>query len=417
MIIQLGLINYKYLFLFLFPIFHQMRILIRYKEDKEDPYYKSFNKFLSLLFCGFIHLIIKCMIKRKKKNQIIELQKNEQIGVNEDEHILELNPQNTIYGEIYEKLIEEEQEKIKFQNKNNILFILLISILQMIATLTKNIFKKSINPHLLNNLPILIESIFVIIFSMIFLGFSLYIHQYLSLAIILICIIIFYIESIIYETNLKMIEVFQNFIYIFFYEKIYCLSDVLGKKYLNTYMDDFYLFLFKIGIINTIPLLIYDIIAYCYELDDEYHGIIKTILGSKLWVFPLTLLFYILSEIGLWLTIYYFSPCHFIILGTLEDFLELFFSFLDKNSKLYNIHIKDQIITFCVLYPIVFFSLLVFNEIIILKFCELNKNTKIYIMKRELADDKKSYYSRNNSRNNIRNNTRNESGLIIPNMI
>ena len=182
-------------------------------------------------------------------------------------------------------------------------------------------------------------------------------------------------------------------------------------------MDDFYLFLFKIGIINTIPLLIYDIIAYCYELDDEYHGIIKTILGSKLWVFPLTLLSYILSEIGLWLTIYYFSPCHFIILGTLEDFLELFFSFLDKNSKLYNIHIKYQIITFCVLYPIVFFSLLVFNEIIILKFCELNRNTKIYIMKRELADDKKSYYSRNNSRNNIRNNTRNESGLIIPNMI
>ena len=236
MIIQLGLINYKYLFLFLFPIFHQMRILIRYKEDKEDkedPYYKSFNKFLSLLFCGFIHLIIKCMIKRKKKNQIIELQKNEQIGVNEDEHILELNPQNTIYGKIYEKLIEEEQEKIKFQNKNNILFILLISILQMIATLFKNIFKKDINPHLLNNLPILIESIFVIIFSMIFLGFSLYIHQYLSLAIILICIIIFYIESIIYETNLKMIEVFQNFIYIFFYEKIYCLSDVLGKKYLK----------------------------------------------------------------------------------------------------------------------------------------------------------------------------------------
>ena len=114
---------------------------------------------------------------------------------------------------------------------------------------------------------------------------------------------------------------------------------------------------------------------------------------------PLTLVFYILSEIGLWLTIYYFSPCHCIILGTLEDFLELIFAFLDKNDKLYNIDIKGQIITFCVLYPIIFFALLVFNEIIILNFCGLNKNTKIYIMKREKIDDTKSYHSRNNTRN------------------
>ena len=85
------------------------------------------------------------------------------------------------------------------------------------------------------------KSISVIIFSMIFLGFSLYIHQYLSLAIILICIIIFFIESIIYETDLTVINVFQSFIYTFFYEKAYSLSDVLGKKYLNKYMDDFYL--------------------------------------------------------------------------------------------------------------------------------------------------------------------------------
>ena len=414
MIIQLGLFNYKCLFLLLFPIFHKIRNLIPHITKNKDPYYKSFNKLLSLCFFGFIYLIIKCMIKPEKKNQTIELQKSEQIGsINEVEHILELNDKNSIYAEIYKKLIEEDKEKKKFQKKNNIFFLFLISILHMIATLFKNIFKKDINPHLLNNLPILLESIFVIIFSMIFLEFSLYSHQYLSLAIISLCIIIFFIESIIFETGLTVINVFQSFIYIFFYEKAYCLSNVLGKKYLNTYMDNFYLFLFKIGIITTIPLLIYDIIAYCYELDDEYHGIIKTIFGLEYWVFPLTLLFYILSDIGLWLTIYYFSPCHFIILGTLEDFLELIFAFLQKDEQLYNINIKEQIITFYVLYPIIFIALLVFNEIIILNFCELNKNTKLYIMKRELTDDKKSYYSRYNSSNNIRN----ESDLTFNNII
>ena len=119
-----------------------------------------------------------------------------------------------------------------------------------------------------------------------------------------------------------MINAFQSFIYIFFYEKAY---------------------------------IIYDIIAYCCKLDIKYHGIIQTIfVDSEFWVFPLTLVFYILSEIGLWLTIYYFSPCHFIILEILEDFLELIFAFLDKNDKLYNIDIKGQIITFCVLYLIIF---------------------------------------------------------------
>ena len=407
MIIQSGLFNYKYLFLLLFPIFHQIRNLIPPIKKNKNPYYKSFNKFFSFLFCGVLHLITKCTIKSEKKNQTIELQKSDQIGsINEVELISDINKVNSIHVEIYEKLIEEEKKKIKIRNKNNILYLLLISILQMIATLFKNIFKESINSRLINNLPILMESIFIIIFSMIFLGFSLYIHQYLSLAIILICIIIFYIESIIYETNLTVINIFQSFIYTFFYEKIYCLSDVLGKKYLNKYMDDFYLFLFKIGIITTIPLLIYDIIAFFCKLDIKYHGIIQTIfVDSELWVFPSTLLTYILSEIGLWLTIYYFSPCHLIILGTLEDFLELIFSFLYINNKLYNIGRKEIIITFYALYPIVFFSILVFNEIIILNLCGLNENTTKYIMKRELIDDKKSYYSRNN--------TRNESGLFF----
>jgi len=407
MIIQLGLFDYKYLFLLLFPVFGKIINFIGPIIENKNPYYKSFNEFLSLTCCGFIHLIIKCTIKPENKNQTIELQKSGQLNsINSSKDISELNGRKPSLVEIYKKLIEEDKEKIKIQNKNNILYILLISILQMIATLFKNIFKESINSRLINNLPILMESIFIIIFSMIFLGFSLYIHQYISLAIILICIIIFYIESMVYETNLTVINIFQSFIYTFFYEKIYCLSDVLGKKYLNKYMDDFYLFLFKIGIITTIPLLIYDIIAFFCKLDIKYHGIIQTIfVDSELWVFPSTLLTYILSEIGLWLTIYYFSPCHLIILGTLEDFLELIFSFLYINNKLYNIGRKEIIITFYALYPIVFFSILVFNEIIILNLCGLNENTTKYIMKRELIDDKKSYYSRNN--------TRNESGLFF----
>ena len=399
MIIQLGLFEYKHLFLLLFPIFRKIRNFIGPIIENKNPYYKSFNEFLSLTCCGFIHLIIKYTIKPENKNKTIELKKTGQLdSINSIKDISELNGRKSSFVDTYIKIKKEDEEKIKLQNKNNILFILLISILQIIASLSKNIFREYIKPHLLYNLPILLESFFLIIFSMIFLGFSLYNHQYLSIIIILLCIIIFFIESIIYEIDLTVMNIFQNFIYFFFFEKLYCLSDVLGKKYLNTYMDDVYLFLFKIGIITTIPLLIYDIIAYVCQLNIKYHGIIQAIfVDLKFWAFPLNLLFYIIYEIGLWLTIYYFSPCHFIILETLGDFLELIFSFFDKNDKVYNIHIKEQIITFCVLYPIIIFELLVFNEIIILNFCGLNENTKMYIMKRELVDDKQSYYSESNS--------------------
>ena len=43
----------------------------------------------------------------------------------------------------------------------------------------------------------------------------------------------------------------------------------------------------------------------------------------KIWYHLLNLFSFLLLRIGLWLTIYYFSPCHFIILETLGDFFEI----------------------------------------------------------------------------------------------
>ena len=45
-----------------------------------------------------------------------------------------------------------------------------------------------------------------------------------------------------------------------------------------------------------------------------------------------------------------------------------------------------QEITFYILYPIVIFFVLIFNEIIILNFCELNKNTKYQLNIRQKVD-------------------------------
>ena len=45
-----------------------------------------------------------------------------------------------------------------------------------------------------------------------------------------------------------------------------------------------------------------------------------------------------------------------------------------------------QIITFYIIYPIVIFIVLIFNEIIILNFCGLQYNTRYYIMLRQKID-------------------------------
>jgi hypothetical protein len=230
------------------------------------------------------------------------------------------------------------------------------------------------------------QILFLTVFSIIFLSLSLYLHQYFSIILIILCTSIFLIESIIYSKEIHFINILISFLYSFSYEMLYCLSDVLGKKYLNLYLDGVYLFLFKIGITCLIPLLIYDIIAYFFEFGN-YHGIIKTFIsGIPFWLLLFNIMFCIIFELFIWLIIYYFSPCHFIILEALEDFLDIIFSFFVKDDDI-NINFnKEKNISFCILYPVLIFAVLVFNEIIILNFCKLNYNTKLYISNREKID-------------------------------
>ena len=82
------------------------------------------------------------------------------------------------------------------------------------------------------------------------------------------------------------------------------------------------------------------------------------------------------------MTIYYFSPCHYIIFETIGNILDVSYSIINNGNSFH----KNEQISFIILYPIILFSVLVFNEIIILNFCGLNYNTKIEIMKREKMD-------------------------------
>jgi hypothetical protein len=185
-------------------------------------------------------------------------------------------------------------------------------------------------------------------------------------------------------------------IYFFLVQILFCLSNVLGKKYLNIYIEDIFLLLFKMGVIGWMPLLIYDSIFHIFSSNDTfYHGIIPFFINlfreidqlpKKIFLIFLDLLCSFLQEICLWITVYYFTPCHLFISQVFGEFtdttLKMFINF-DQNPKQYHI---IQKITFYILYPIVIFSVLIFNEVILLNFCGLSKNTKYQLNIRQKID-------------------------------
>ena len=380
MFIQFGILNKKYLTVFITPFILAFKTFLSKKDEYNNPFYRVFINFLSLIFCGNIFLISKFLTKSEKKNHKNKSSKIiEQNSFNDNK----LEKPKTFKDQIEEEEIEKRNQ-YKKREKNKNIYIFLLSCLQMIGELIQKLTKNHIIKGFSSNIPVLLELFFFIIFSMIFLNYSLFIHQYSSLFIFFICHIIFFIQTIHYTEDITIKDAFKSFLYIYSFQKSYCLLDIFGKKYLNTFTDNIYLIMFKVGIFGLIPLLLYDIICNVCGFDDKYHGIFKTIFHHFDILKSLRdLSFSVIADIGIWLTINYFSPCHYLIIEIIRNFLNIYLDYAKNKEFFYS---NEQIITFSVLYPILIFDLLIFNEIIILNFCGLNKNTRLYIMDREKND-------------------------------
>jgi hypothetical protein len=104
-------------------------------------------------------------------------------------------------------------------------------------------------------------------------------------------------------------------------------------------------------------------------------------------------------NIGIWMTLYYYSPFHYIISESMSEYLFILYDFIlfKRDYKVYDI------ILYTIIYIINIIFFLIFNEIIILKFCGLNYNIKENIEEREIIDniiamqDLETNYQSNNS--------------------
>ena len=179
-------------------------------------------------------------------------------------------------------------------------------------------------------------------------------------------------------------------------------------------MDKFnqsaYLIMFVIGAVMGIILISIAIIKYLIISECQiFTGFSKNVnTVETLFWFLGDVVTQFLYHLGLWITVYYFTPCHTIIS---ENMMEIIYYIYDyKENKEFWLE-KDYSWNFWLMPLIItinFICSLIFNEIIILNFCNLDYYTKIRIKEREKKDSEKLNIFLDKALND--NNNANESG-------
>lgn len=395
MIIEPGIITYKLIIPLIYPFLYQIRRYIH--KDDEKPFYEFFTNYCGYLLSGLVYLLVKYRMKKKQKN-LIEI--NEELA----DDIFELSAFNdtiteknkslagnfSIKGDILDETtniqnqIVFEREKIHKSNKRKkYLFILLLSGIYLVpmfldsfcSTNKSFIFKTS------SSISLFFCIIGYVIFSSVILGDKIYKHQILSLIIIITCNIVSIILLLLKEKN---IDLLYNVLLMSIILTLYALFNTLEKYYFNTYMGSPYHLMFFVGLISLCIIVPYEIITVLAASKDElYNGIFYqfelNFKSNKL--YPLIFIGDIISAFfwvaGIHLTVYFFTPCHFI---TSEAISQILSTLIGNTLKERTITIK---IIIYALFGIIFLASLIYNEVFIINFWDLGKNTKKHIIERE----------------------------------
>jgi hypothetical protein len=372
--IELSEYNYKLLLPLIYPLFHRLERLCRdivIKEGKDKGIFLTFRYFLSYCLCFFPYIIIKIRSKNITKPIIV-------------------NNKNCAFD--IENEITKLDNKVKRKKKvENILVLLAICIIglfsyfqpYLISTKPFTFARRSLSP-LFNNL------VFIIL-SRLILKQKLYRHSFLSAGIIAGIYIILFILTIPY---MEVSSVFYSFLYYIFTSLLYGSYDVLGKKCMSKYYATPYFLMLSVGTIITVSLLVYDIIAYFVNPDAS--GII---IGFKDNIDSVGAFFLFILDIflewgwstGIWLVIYYLTPCHYFISGLISDYI-FYLEIALKSRTEIEFYCTRNIIIFSISNGIIFFWCLIFNEVFILNVCGLDFNTNKKIKEREKQIIKKEHH-------------------------
>jgi len=397
--IECGIINYKLIIPLIYPLFYQIRRIIHKNDEK--PFLQFFTNYLGYLLSGLIYLFIKWRMKKKK----VITKNNDLSDKDVDTIVYELNDLfvptfNDSFDRsstssfvkvktlVNTKTVRSEHsnqialEKIKIEKKNSKrkhLFILLLVVIYLIPMLLD-----AFNPYAFktsSSVSLFFSIISYVIFGRLILGMKIYTHQIFALIIILVGNIIIVLLVFIGKET-------QNFIlsllFIVSIVVLFCLYNNLAKRYFNVYMGSPYYLMFVIGLISICLIFPYEVITViAFGKNTSFNGIFYQMEKNfeKTLLYPLIFIGDIISAFlwiaGIILTIYFFTPCHFIICESISQILSALISHtLDELS------VARQVIIY-ILFFIIFLGSLIYNEIFIINICSLSKNTQKHIIIRQ----------------------------------
>ena len=235
------------------------------------------------------------------------------------------------------------------------------------------------------NSNIFISIISKFVLSSFILRLPIYKHHYLSLAINL----IFFIGLIIYE--ITIIKEAKTYLYVL--KKVcivifYSFDNVYTKVLLSFDSISPYTCLLYRGIFVNILSLLYSFVFIFVNIPDE-NGI-KSCIFLRYWkVFEnkKNILFYIFSffvmhlyNLNIYLIIDKFSPIHYAVGNIIENFDSTIILMIYRELELKEFFIKFS------LYLVLILASLIYNEFIVLNFCGFQKNTNLFLQKKEIED-------------------------------
>ena len=392
MLIEFGIIDYKIIIPLIYPIFYQIRRLIH--KDDEKALFEFFTNFCGYLFSGIVYLIIKHRMKKLNSKNIEKINsKNDNDKEDSGKELVNVvtEKQFRLVSTIKfsENQLNLEKKKIdKINSKKQYIYVLSLVLIYLFP-----MFLDSYT--LVNNFDIgtsssisLFVSIFSnIILSKIILGEKIYSHQIFASMIILISILIviilFLIKAIHIESNIGV-----NIALITFISSFYSLFNIMEKRYYNKFVDSPYHLMYVIGLFATILILVYEIFTVIiFGIDSNLNGIfyqfykncerfqylyilifISDILTAFIWLW------------GIQLTVYFFTPCHFIISESISQIISFFIN--DTISE----YSDGEQATIIIFFSIIIFATLIYNEVLIINICSLSNNTKKNINLRQLRE-------------------------------
>ena len=387
--IELSEFNLKLFIPLIFPVFKRIQDLTKklyIKETYDDKtLFKTFRNYFSYIF-AFIPLII-IYVRTKKAEQDLLIEKkeenNEEIESkatlkSDDEPLNQTNSKNDL------KISNSRKTRIK-----SYLFLGGLCLMALACYIYRYFFEQLASTKFKQSMGVFLKITGYILFSYLILKQKLYLHSYVSMGIIAVLLIVLFIISIFYID--KKMDILKTFGYYFFYTALFVLYDVLKKKYMVMFLNTPYFMMVVIGIFCCVFILIYDLIAFTVDKSKEEvaKGFQTNIDGvGAAFAFILDIIIQFIWNLGIWMTIYYLTPCHYFMSSYISEFILYLKTVREKSGEPF--YCTNNIIIFSVFAFVIFCCFLVFNEVVILNFCKLDYNTNKRIQERQRYESKKT---------------------------